>query len=155
MAGNVWSGDSKYNLKFVTLLASQIDDKEIITYFLHIMKIQMDLLSRQVIPKFTNDLFKTFKKFETLRSQTDVDKNKLEGMKSKEKILPNASFGLEHFFREMGQLYESFLHCIQVIFIRVSSKTKLVLEKMSRIAAKLLSWGHPLAIMDGDTASVP
>lgn len=82
--------------KFVTLLASEIDDKEIITYFLHIMKIQMDLLSRQVIPKFTNDLFKTFKKFGTLRSQSDVDKNKLEAMKSqiksKEKILANEGF---------------------------------------------------------------
>ncbi|XP_056003657.1 interferon-induced very large GTPase 1-like [Ostrea edulis] len=146
-------------VKFVNVLASHIDDKETITYFLHNMKIQMDLLSRQVMPKLTNDLFKTFKKFETLRSQSDVDKKKLETMKSqiksKQKILANASFGLEHFFREMGQLYESFLHCIETMFIRVSSKTKLVLEKMPQIAAKLLVWGHPLEIMDGDTASVP
>ncbi|XP_048749508.2 interferon-induced very large GTPase 1-like [Ostrea edulis] len=146
-------------VKFLNVLASHIDDRRTITYFLQYMKFHMDCQSRHVIPKLSNDLYQAFREYETLRSQSGIDEKKIETMKSQiksaEENLAKASFGLEHFFREMGQIYESFMYCNDVMFIRASSKTKLVIAKMPLIAAKLLYWGHPLEIMDGDAASVP
>ncbi|CAG2237454.1 Interferon-induced very large GTPase 1 [Mytilus edulis] len=64
--------------------------------------------------------------------------------------LTDASFGLEHLFREMGQIYEAVS----------SSETKdakleELKEQLSLITARMLLLGHPFEIMDGDTANVP
>ncbi|KAF4080895.1 hypothetical protein AMELA_G00176660 [Ameiurus melas] len=62
-----------------------------------------------------------------------------------------ATFGLEHIFREMGQIYES--------FISVQTPKKVSEEEnMSSLpnhAAELIKAGHPLELMDGDAAHVP
>ncbi|XP_048748973.2 interferon-induced very large GTPase 1-like [Ostrea edulis] len=146
-------------VKFVDVLERHIDDRLTITYFLQWMKFHMDCQSRQIIPKLSNDLFEAFRQYETLRSQSDTEREKVENLKSQiksaEENLANASFGLEHFFREMGQLYESFFHCDTALQIRVSTNTKRIIDKIPHIAAKLLYWGHSLEIMDGDAASVP
>lgn len=119
----------------------------------------MDCQSRQIIPKLSNDLYEAFRRYETLRSQGNTDGEKVDKLKSQiksaEENLAWASFGLEHVFREMGQLYESFLYCDTAIQICLSTNTKRVIHKIPNIAAKLLYWGHPLEIMDGDAASVP
>ncbi|XP_062843670.1 interferon-induced very large GTPase 1-like [Trichomycterus rosablanca] len=56
-----------------------------------------------------------------------------------------ATFGLEHIFREMGQIYES------------SQKTsgERIISNLPKIAAELIKSGLPLELMDGDAAHVP
>lgn len=69
---------------------------------------------------------------------------------SSECNLTDASFGLEHLYREMEQIYEAVS----------SSETKdakleELKEQLSRIIARMLLHGVPFEIMNGDTASVP
>ncbi|XP_037535056.1 interferon-induced very large GTPase 1-like [Nematolebias whitei] len=72
-------------------------------------------------------------------------KNELENL-SKE--LQSATFGLEHFFREMGQLYEAH----ETIF---AENRKGEWSKYPELAADLLISGYPLELMDGDAGHVP
>ena len=64
--------------------------------------------------------------------------------------LINASFGLEHLLRELGQLYET-----------AAAQQKFcpsIMQQISRLpeaAAELLIDGYPIEVMDGDAAHVP
>lgn len=68
-----------------------------------------------------------------------------------EKELAEASFGFEHFIRELGQIYES----------AMDSKCKIgtyalnTIRVLPNIVARLLLKGHALEIMDGDVANIP
>ncbi|XP_062843658.1 interferon-induced very large GTPase 1-like [Trichomycterus rosablanca] len=62
-----------------------------------------------------------------------------------------ATFGLEHIFREMGQIYESFMS------IQRGKKTsgEISISIFPKLAAELIKSGLPLELMDGDAAHVP
>ncbi|XP_026780250.3 interferon-induced very large GTPase 1 [Pangasianodon hypophthalmus] len=62
-----------------------------------------------------------------------------------------ATFGLEHIFREMGQIYEAFIS-VQTHKKRSEEKT---LTSLPKLAAELMKSGHPMELMDGDAAHVP
>lgn len=64
--------------------------------------------------------------------------------------LTDASFGLEHLCREMGQIYETVSSSE-----KEDAKLKELKEQLSMITARMLLLGHPFEIMDGDTANVP
>ncbi|XP_062843751.1 interferon-induced very large GTPase 1-like [Trichomycterus rosablanca] len=61
------------------------------------------------------------------------------------KKLNAATFGLEHIFREMGQIYES---------NKKTSKEKSISD-LPKLAAELIKSGLPIELMDGDAAHVP
>ncbi|XP_062874156.1 interferon-induced very large GTPase 1-like [Trichomycterus rosablanca] len=66
------------------------------------------------------------------------------------KKLNAAIFGLEHIFREMGQIYESNMS------IQTSKKTfEESLSNLPKLAAELIKSGLPMELMDGDAAHVP
>ncbi|XP_062873468.1 interferon-induced very large GTPase 1-like, partial [Trichomycterus rosablanca] len=56
-----------------------------------------------------------------------------------------ATFGLEHIFREMGQIYES---------NKKTSKEESI-SYLPKLAAELIKSGLPMELMDGDAAHVP
>ena len=58
----------------------------------------------------------------------------------------NSSFGLEHLFRELGQVYEA---------AKESFEYGEELSCLPRAVAELLAEGYPLELMDGDAAHVP
>ncbi|XP_076733534.1 interferon-induced very large GTPase 1-like [Maylandia zebra] len=62
--------------------------------------------------------------------------------------LQSATFGLEHIFREMGQIYEAH-RAIE----RESRQTHW--SKYPELAAQLMISGHPMELMDGDAGHVP
>ncbi|XP_063327046.1 interferon-induced very large GTPase 1-like [Pelmatolapia mariae] len=64
------------------------------------------------------------------------------------KTLQSATFGLEHIFREMGQIYEAH-RAVQA----ESRHTEWV--KYPELAADLMISGHPVELMDGDAVHVP
>ncbi|XP_062389284.1 interferon-induced very large GTPase 1-like [Sardina pilchardus] len=68
----------------------------------------------------------------------DIEQKQLEEVSVR---LNGATFGLEHIFREMGQVYES-------------SCGKHVCD-LPKMAAELMISGHPIELMDGDAAHVP
>ncbi|XP_062843588.1 interferon-induced very large GTPase 1-like [Trichomycterus rosablanca] len=67
------------------------------------------------------------------------------------KKLNAAMFGLEHIFREIGQIYESDMS------IQTSKKTfeEGSISNLPKLAAELIKSGLPMELMDGDAAHVP
>ena len=87
------------------------------------------------------------KKFEEIELVLKKELKKLNG-----KII-DSSFGLEHLLREIGQVYEA-VRTKPDVKRHVSPNEKLILD-LPRVAAELMIDGHPLELMDGDTAHVP
>ncbi|XP_049330150.1 interferon-induced very large GTPase 1-like [Astyanax mexicanus] len=66
--------------------------------------------------------------------------------------LNNASFGLEHILREMGQIFESW----QSAETRKTEITEeLSIYSLPAVAAELMISGYPLELLDGDVSHVP
>ncbi|KAF1379075.1 hypothetical protein PFLUV_G00172280 [Perca fluviatilis] len=63
--------------------------------------------------------------------------------------LQSATFGLEHIFREMGQIYEAH-KCL-----KKKTSEQPDWSKYPELAAELMISGHPMELMDGDAGHVP
>nr|XP_040035670.1 up-regulator of cell proliferation isoform X2 [Gasterosteus aculeatus aculeatus] len=107
-------------------------------YFLKWMRINLDNVSR--------------KKLSYLREQY---KEKCKNSENKEEIkeidrqLSKSSLGIEHFFREMGQIYEASLSLPE----RHPSRQQL--QHLPKLCAQLLLDGFPLELVDGDASNIP
>ncbi len=66
------------------------------------------------------------------------------------KKLQDATFGLEHIMREIGQIYES---CSSVK--KNKKDLKFDISSLPSLAAQMMISGFPLELMDGDAAHVP
>uniref|UniRef100_A0A3Q2D8I7 VLIG-type G domain-containing protein n=1 Tax=Cyprinodon variegatus TaxID=28743 RepID=A0A3Q2D8I7_CYPVA len=66
------------------------------------------------------------------------------------KKLQSATFGLEHIFREMGQIYEA-----HKSLEKPSPGQQAEWTKYPELAADLMIKGHPMELMDGDAGHVP
>ncbi|XP_014879775.1 interferon-induced very large GTPase 1-like isoform X2 [Poecilia latipinna] len=123
-------------------------DKE---YFLKWTQILTDALSADCISSILQSYDNKWSEVMALRNNHDKSKH-LEKMETElellSKKLQSATFGLEHIFREMGQIYEA-------------HKTKHGDNKSGnwcsypKLAADLLISGHPLELLDGDAGHVP
>ena len=63
----------------------------------------------------------------------------------------DASFGVEHFFRELAQIYE----CTMELQSEVEASKLREAKMFPKVAAQLLLKGYPLEIVDGDAAHIP
>nr|XP_046271263.1 interferon-induced very large GTPase 1-like isoform X1 [Scatophagus argus] len=64
--------------------------------------------------------------------------------------LQSATFGLEHIFREMGQIYEA-----HKSLQKQPERGQTDWSKFPELAAELMISGHPMELMDGDAGHVP
>nr|XP_055065026.1 interferon-induced very large GTPase 1-like [Misgurnus anguillicaudatus]XP_055065027.1 interferon-induced very large GTPase 1-like [Misgurnus anguillicaudatus] len=108
-------------------------------FFLKWLRILLENLSHEVLP--------------SLREQykqkcQDVVGNK-EAIAELDKRISNSSLGVEHFIREMSQLYEA------VVSLSEDSLYQKQLEHLPRLCAELLLEGFPLELVDGDASNVP
>ncbi|KAK9535489.1 hypothetical protein VZT92_007867 [Zoarces viviparus] len=62
----------------------------------------------------------------------------------------SATFGLEHIFREMGQIYEA-----HASLKKQPERGQTDWSKYPELAAELMISGHPMELMDGDAGQVP
>ena len=120
-------------------------------YFLQCLKLELNNLSRESISEMQHQYQSVRKELSKLQTKSDSqkseikiksDKLKKEKRDLQEEII-DSSFGLEHLFRELGQVYEAALE---------SGKD---LSRFSEAAAELFIDGYPLELMDGDAAHVP
>ncbi|XP_070836751.1 interferon-induced very large GTPase 1-like [Chaetodon trifascialis] len=122
-------------------------------YFLKWTQILIDALS-------TDDLCLILQKYDEKWSEVLALKkkhNKSDQLQSKQRELDQistklqaATFGLEHIFREMGQIYEA--------HASLKNQPKLGQTDWSRypaLAAELMISGQPMELMDGDAGHVP
>ena len=116
-------------------------------YFLQCLKLSLNDQSRETISKLQQKYKE--KRSELLKAEGGSDIAKLESIKRNiqhlQKEIIRVSLGLEHFLREMGQVYEA----------TRGSHLENKYRSLPSIAAELLIDGFPLEIMDGDAAHVP
>ncbi|CAI5672468.1 unnamed protein product [Oreochromis niloticus] len=72
-----------------------------------------------------------------------------EEMKEIDRQISNSSLGTEHFFREMGQIYEASLSLPQ------TDPARQQLQHLPKLCAELLLDGFPLELVDGDASNIP
>ena len=124
------------------------ESPEVRAYFLQWLKMYLDDRSRKVLPELQEECknlrIELCKSEVAFEDQATIKRDLFE----KDKILIDASFGVEHLFRELGQIYEC---TIEVGNDDEKSKVAL----FPKIAAWLLLKGHPLEIVDGDAAHIP
>ncbi|XP_033109150.1 interferon-induced very large GTPase 1-like [Anneissia japonica] len=99
---------------------------------------------RQEYIKKWNELCETLQKNQNRKTpESEKRKRELDDLENK---LSNLSLGLEHFNREIGQMYEMELH---MNILNDSTR------QFPIVAAKMLLDGYPLELMDGDASHVP
>ena len=128
-------------------------------YFLHWLKMLLDDHSRDVLPILNNAYQKTRAKLLKAKAEnksenedSEIVTQLKEKLKEQNEQLVNASFGLEHFFREMGQMYEARM---DMTLKRVSRELQDEVSFFPQVMADLMSEGYPVELMDGDAAHVP
>ncbi|KAM9844026.1 interferon-induced very large GTPase 1-like isoform 2-T2 [Aulostomus maculatus] len=122
-------------------------------YFLKWTQILFDALS-------TGDLSSILQKYDekwsevlTLKKQHQKSDQLIRKQTELEQIsakLQSATFGLEHIFREMAQIYEA-----HKSLNKPPRSTQTDWSKYPELAAELLISGHPMELMDGDAGHVP
>ena len=119
------------------------------------MKLFLDDYSRIILPQLHNKYQETRKVLLQLKNNLHSESNaEIKHLKYKSKVqnehLAYASFGIEHFFREIGQIYEARME-------NSDTKEKVIEEirKLPQIMAHLVNDGYAMEIMDGDASHVP
>ncbi|XP_034471322.1 up-regulator of cell proliferation-like isoform X1 [Hippoglossus hippoglossus] len=107
-------------------------------YFLKWMRMNLDNLSREKL----SGLRKQYK-------EKCKDAENKEALKVIDKELSSSSLGIEHFFREMGQIYEA------SVSLPEQDQSRKQLQHLPEICAGLLLDGFPLELVDGDASNIP
>ncbi|XP_056299274.1 interferon-induced very large GTPase 1-like [Pseudoliparis swirei] len=76
-------------------------------------------------------------------------KNPKKEIKDIDRQLSNSSLGIEHFFREMGQIYEASLSLPE------TDPSRKQLQHLPKLCAQLLFGGLPLELVDGEASNIP
>lgn len=121
--------------------------------FVLFLKQKLDERSRNTLPGLRLDFRKCSKDLKLARDtneHSDVIKHLREKLDKSEQCLAGASFGFEHFCREMGQIYE----CLKEFPPQREDLIQLK-DCLPHLAARLLQNGLPFEIMDEDVANVP
>ncbi|CAN0431105.1 unnamed protein product, partial [Lampetra fluviatilis] len=128
----------------------QLPADKVIKYFLHWLKIYLDRISAECLPRLhlqyhqaRREMVK-FKK-EKVHEKSFLDTKQTELQKISQKR-DASSFGIDHLFREVGQIYEA-SQTLQGTVKRSAA--------LPGIAADLMLSGFPLELMDGDASHVP
>ncbi|XP_059394576.1 up-regulator of cell proliferation-like [Carassius carassius] len=108
-------------------------------YFLKWLRINLKNHSHEVLPQL-RELYK--------QKCQDTCGNKSE-IAELDKKISNSSLGVEHFIREMSQLYEA------AALLSEDALYCKHLEHLPRLCAELLLDGFPLELMDGDSSNIP
>uniref|UniRef100_A0A8C1YHM5 VLIG-type G domain-containing protein n=1 Tax=Cyprinus carpio TaxID=7962 RepID=A0A8C1YHM5_CYPCA len=108
-------------------------------YFLKWLRINLENRSHEVLPRL-RELYK--------QKCQDVCKNKT-GIAELDKKISNSSLGVEHFIREMSQLYEAAVSLSEDALYRKQ------LQHLPKLCAELLLDGFSLELVDGDSSNIP
>uniref|UniRef100_A0A3B4T384 Si:dkey-85k7.12 n=2 Tax=Seriola dumerili TaxID=41447 RepID=A0A3B4T384_SERDU len=107
-------------------------------YFLKWMRMNLDNLSRERL----SDLREQYRE----KSKNSENKDELKEI---DRELSNSSLGTEHFFREMGQIYEA------SVSLPETDPSHQLLQHLPKLCAGLLLDGFPLELVDGDASNIP
>ena len=121
------------------------------TYILQWLKMFLDDRSREILPGMRAE-------YEQIRGElqkaeeggnsekSTIVKNLINKLKKQNRSLIEGSLGIEHLFREVGQMYEAVKHC---------TNQQHAIDHYPKIMADILIQGYPVELMDGDASHVP
>ena len=129
------------------------------SYFLQQLRMYLDGLSKDTLLELQLDYQNTKAEIEKI-SITDIDTARIKNLKELSKLqsnkLINASVGIEHFFREVGQIYETVVfkdkHQPSVTLCNFDDDE---IRYLPMIGAKTLMEGFAMEIMDGEASHIP
>uniref|UniRef100_A0A672GVK6 Up-regulator of cell proliferation-like n=1 Tax=Salarias fasciatus TaxID=181472 RepID=A0A672GVK6_SALFA len=107
-------------------------------FFLKWMRINLDDMSRVKLSELR----------ELYKEKCKNSENKKE-IKEIDQQLSDSSLGTEHFFREMGQIYEASRA------LKKTHPSHQQLNHLPKLGAQLLLDGFPLELVDGDASNIP
>ncbi|XP_043956573.1 interferon-induced very large GTPase 1-like [Gambusia affinis] len=122
-------------------------------YFLTWTQILIDALSTDDLSSILQNYDETWSEVLVLKNKHDKSaqlKHKQTELELLSQKLQSATFGLEHIFREMGQIYEAHKSLKKPLLYQQHDWTK-----YPELAADLMISGHPMELMDGDAGHVP
>ncbi|XP_038551302.1 interferon-induced very large GTPase 1-like isoform X2 [Micropterus salmoides] len=125
-------------------------DKE---YFLKWTQILIDALSTDDLSLILQSYDEKWSEVLALKKKHDKSDQLRRKQTELEQIstnLQSATFGLEHIFREMGQIYEA-----HASLQKQEKEGQTDWSKYPELAAELMISGHPMELMDGDAGHVP
>ncbi|XP_078508789.1 interferon-induced very large GTPase 1-like isoform X2 [Lissotriton helveticus] len=111
-------------------------------YFLKWMKLNLDHIARKNLSRLREDYKKQLK-------TPGKDNKKLLEL---DRRICESSLGVEHFMREVGQLYESEAFLVKEGKL---NKKQCQFSKLPDFAVHLLLEGFPLELIDGDVSNIP
>ncbi|KAI5607891.1 interferon-induced very large GTPase 1-like, partial [Silurus asotus] len=134
----IWNKQSQYKMTstmeiFIDTLLMSNDTER--AFFLKWMGLKLDLQSR----KHISNLRRKYKDYDQKKDKASIAKLDQE--------LLNCSLGIEHYMREMGQIYEAASFG--------SNKISDKILNLPKLAAKMLLAGSPLELLDGDASNIP
>ncbi|XP_070971758.1 interferon-induced very large GTPase 1-like isoform X2 [Oncorhynchus clarkii lewisi] len=109
------------------------------SYFLKWMRINLDNLSRQNLSALRG-------RYKNLCQNSPEKKDEIKDL---DKQLSDCSLGLEHFLRELGQLYEA------ACSLPEDSPQRKQMEHLPGLCAQMLLDGFPVELVDGDASNIP
>ncbi|XP_072298525.1 interferon-induced very large GTPase 1-like [Eucyclogobius newberryi] len=122
-------------------------------YFLKWTQILLDAHATDCLSSILQSYDQVWSEVLDLKKKNDKSnelKSKQEELSEISKNLQSATCGLEHIFREMGQIYEAH-KCLK----KKPEDEKTDWSKYPELAAELMISGHPMELMDGDAGQVP
>ncbi|XP_053193614.1 interferon-induced very large GTPase 1-like [Scomber japonicus] len=122
-------------------------------YFLKWTQILLDALSTDDLSSILQKYDEKWSEVLTLKKKHDKSKQLMSKQTELEEIsekLQSATFGLEHIFREIGQIYEAHKSLQEQTEMEETDWSK-----YPELAAELMISGHPMELMDGDAGHVP
>ncbi|XP_078063087.1 interferon-induced very large GTPase 1-like [Mustelus asterias] len=124
--------------EFIKVLTSTCGEERAL--FLQWLKLNLDNKSRELMSKLRNRYKKLCKD----------SKQKVSELKDLNQEMSDSSLGLEHFMRELGQVYE-----ISVTTGKANGVVDPNILRLPYVAAELLLDGFPLELVDGDVSNIP
>ncbi|XP_067332685.1 interferon-induced very large GTPase 1-like isoform X3 [Channa argus] len=122
-------------------------------YFLKWIQILIDALSTDDLSSILQSYDEKWSEVLALKkkhNKSDRFNNKQMELEEISNKLQSATFGLEHIFREMGQIYEA-----HKTMQKPAKGVQTDWSKYPELAAELMISGHPMELMDGDAGHVP
>uniref|UniRef100_A0A4W5M7C9 Interferon-induced very large GTPase 1-like n=1 Tax=Hucho hucho TaxID=62062 RepID=A0A4W5M7C9_9TELE len=121
--------------KFTTSMSNSEVER---LYFLKWMRIYLDNLSRQNLSGLRERYKELCQNHPEKKDNADLNRQ-----------LSDCSLGLEHFLRELGQLYEASCSLCE------DSPQRKQMEHLPGLCAQMLLEGFPIELVDGDASNIP
>ncbi|XP_060592366.1 interferon-induced very large GTPase 1-like [Ruditapes philippinarum] len=140
---------------FIKMLIKHGNNLHVLKYFLCWLHIDIAREKQQSLPELMKKNQQAWINLKLLKSNENQDKSNIEKqeniIKELEKRIDEASFSIDHFFREIGHINEAILQ-----LEKDSATLELPpLSQMSSIIARLVADGHQLELIDGESFYMP